>query len=379
MPPSVAQKPLSRPPKKPELKPKAAKPLTARRPARKKAVKAPSRRNPPILYLSLETLALMISGLIGTISILGRAAGWFGGSDLTQSLLPFAGTVLILGILSSLFLAGWLWYRRKIRLWAANGPVLSALVILTVSVAYAGFPGFQADLGRLRSLVGGAEQAGRDSISHQVYAAYRRTNHEEMTLILSRVKPFEEEIHAAAKHYAVDPEVLVGIGVAESSFLPRDSKDGGRGLFQITAVPKRITKDVAQTLSIDKPDPQNPRDNIYLAAATFHHYLGEMKGDLFLGLLAYNIGPRNGGLASIMAQYGARDFFTIQPYLKDLPRDYPIRVLSAALAYRLMRHEGGLPSYQEGENAKAIQALGIPGLDVFSPELLPAATVQKHQ
>ncbi|MEY4685886.1 MAG: hypothetical protein RLZ25_2345 [Pseudomonadota bacterium] len=317
----------------------------------------------------------MVSGLIATISVLGRAAGWFGGSDLTQSLLPFAGTVLILGVLSSLFLAGWVLYRRKIKVWATNGPALSALVILVISVSYAGLPGFQADLGRLRRLVGGAEQAGRDSIAHQVYAAYRKANHDDLALILSRVKPYEEDIHAAAKHYDVDPEVLVGIGVAESSFLPRDSKDGGRGLFQITVVPKPIIKDVAQRLSIERPDPQTPRDNIYLAAATFHHYLREMRGDLFLGLLAYNIGPRNGGLASIMAQYGARDFFTIQPYLKDLPRDYPIRVLSAALAYRLMRHEGGLPPYQDGENAKAIQALGIPGLDVFSPELLPAATL----
>lgn len=375
----MAQKPVSRPRKKPDIKPKAAKPLTARRPVRKKPPKLPSRHFSPVLYLGLETLALIISGLIGTISILGHAAGWFGGTDLTQSLLPFAGTVLILGILSSLFLAGWLWYRRKIKPWATSGPVVSAFVILLMSVAYAGFPGFHADLGQLRSLVGGAEQAGRDSIAHQVYAAYRRANHEDLALILSRVKPFEGDIHAAAGHYEVDPEVLVGIGIAESSFLPRDSKDGGRGLFQITAVPKRVTKDVAQTLSIEKPDPQNPRDNIYLAAATFQYYLREMKGDLFLGLLAYNIGPRNGGLASIMAQYGARDFFTIQPYLKDLPRDYPIRVLSAALAYRLLRNEGGLPSYQEGDNAKAIQALGIPGLDIISPELLPPATVQKHQ
>lgn len=332
-----------------------------------------------MLYLSLEVLALMISGLIGTISILGRAAGWFGGSDLTQSLLPFAGTVLILGVLSSVFLAGWLWYRRKIRSWAINGPMLSALVVLLAAVAYAGSAGFQGDLGRLRRLVGGVEQAGRDSIAHQVYAAYRRANHEDLSLILSRVTPFEADIYAAAKHYDVDPEVLVGIGVAESSFLPRDSKDGGRGLFQITAVPKRVTKEVAQFLSIEKPDPQNPRDNIYLAAATFHHYLGEMKGDLFLGLLAYNIGPRNGGLISIMAQYGARDFFTIQPYLKDLPRDYPIRVLSAALAYRLMRYEGELPPYHEGENARAIQALGIPGLDLWSPELISASSVPKSK
>ncbi|MCK7541491.1 MAG: hypothetical protein MZV63_66720 [Marinilabiliales bacterium] len=68
------------------------------------------------------------------------------------------------------------------------------------------------------------------------------------------------------------------------------------------------------------------------------YYLGEMRGDLFLGLLAYNIGPKNGGLRSIMRQYGARDFVTIQPYLQNLPRDYPIRVLTAALAYRLWAH-----------------------------------------
>jgi hypothetical protein len=89
-----------------------------------------------------------------------------------------------------------------------------------------------------------------------------------------------------------------------------------------------------------------------------------MHGDLFLGLLAYNIGPRNGGLRAIMEQYGARDFVTIQPYLNTLPRDYPIRVLSAALAYRLWRTEGHLPRYEDGGNALHIQSVGIPGLAV---------------
>jgi hypothetical protein len=64
-----------------------------------------------------------------------------------------------------------------------------------------------------------------------------------------------------------------------------------------------------------------------------------------------------------MNQYGARDFYTIQPYLKNLPRDYPIRVLTAALAYRLWRSEGALPRYEDGQNARYIQAIGIPGLD----------------
>ena len=82
----------------------------------------------------------------------------------------------------------------------------------------------------------------------------------------------------------------------------------------------------------------------------------------FLALLAYNIGPKNGGLVSSMEQYGARDFVTIQPYLKHLPRDYPVRVLTHALAYRVWKHEGRLLAYQEDGNAARIQRLGIPGL-----------------
>ena len=90
--------------------------------------------------------------------------------------------------------------------------------------------------------------------------------------------------------------------------------------------------------------------------------MAEMKNDLFLGLLAYNIGPANGGLRFIMQQYGASDFTTIQPYLQTLPRDYPIRVLTYALAFRLWHLEGRLPAYEEGSNALSIQRIGIPGL-----------------
>jgi hypothetical protein len=64
-----------------------------------------------------------------------------------------------------------------------------------------------------------------------------------------------------------------------------------------------------------------------------------------------------------MEQYGARDFVTVQPYLQNLPRDYPIRVLSAALAYRLWHTEGRLPRYEDGTNAVHIQSVGIPGLN----------------
>src|SRR5206468_1645061 len=116
----------------------------------------------------------------------------------------------------------------------------------------------------------------------------------------------------------------------------------------------------ALTRVLERPRVYEP--TVQDAAATLRRYLDEMGGDLFLGLLAYNIGPRNGGLRAIMEQYGARDFATIQPYLNTLPRDYPIRVLSAALAYRLWRTEGRLPRYEDGTNAQHIQGVGVPGL-----------------
>jgi soluble lytic murein transglycosylase-like protein len=358
---------------------RATKPTVRRAPIRKG--KMPPKRGQQaskkfVAYLLIELVSLTLSALIWTISMLGRAANWFGGSDLAQSLIPFAGSVVLLVVVGSLFLAGWFVFRQRIRRFATSGAAILALALLVLSIVYAGFPQFKSDVARLRSLVGGVAQAGQDSIAHQVYAAYRRSNLDDMALILSRVGPYETDIQKAAELYHLNPEVLVGIGITESSFLPRDSKDGGKGLFQITAVPKSVSRDVSKRLGIEAPDPRVARENIYLAAATFAHYLAEMKGDLFLGLLAYNIGPRNGGLTSIMAQYGARDFFTIQPYLKDLPRDYPIRVLSASLAFRLNHEMGGLPRYEEGRNAQVIQAAGIPGLDLWSPELLPSASSQ---
>jgi hypothetical protein len=63
-----------------------------------------------------------------------------------------------------------------------------------------------------------------------------------------------------------------------------------------------------------------------------------------------------------MQQYGATDFATIQPYLQTLPRDYPIRVLTYALAFRLWQKEGKLLAYEQESNAIRIQRMGIPGL-----------------
>jgi hypothetical protein len=246
-----------------------------------------------------------------------------------------------------------------------------ALLAAGGAVWFALDPRFSRHVASLRTLVGGSAEAERVAIAHQVYAAYRRTDLEQMLRVLERARVYEPTVREAAAAFGVDFEVLMGVGAAESAFYPRDSTDGGRGLFQITAPPAIAVTEARRRLGIERLDPLNQRHNAFVAAATFHHYLGEMRGDLFLGLLAYNIGPRNGGLRSIMQQYGARDFITIQPYLQHLPRDYPIRVLCAALACRLWHAQGRLPRYEEGDNALRVQRMGIPGFDQ-SPSLRAA-------
>ena len=257
-----------------------------------------------------------------------------------------------------------------VRWWIAARPWLSRrrLLLPVVLIAAVGGgvlatrPAFVENTDRLRAWLGGPAEAQRQTIAHQVYAAYRRSDLAAVLRILERARVYEPTVHEAASAFGVDPEVLMGVASAESSFYPRDSRDGGRGLFQITAPPADAVDAARERLRVRKLDPLNQRHNAFVAAATLRRYLADMNGDLFLGLLAYNIGPRNGGLRSIMTQYGATDFVTIQPYLQLLPRDYPIRVLSAALAYRLWRRDGTLPRYEEGSNARRIQRVGVPGL-----------------
>ena len=318
--------------------------------------------------IGAEIAALLAAALIGVIAALGRAADWFAGAGLWSRLLPFAGAVLGLGILTAVLLRIWLAARRWLWRRSEMLPVVLAGAILATAIWGATRPAFNRDVASLRMLVGGPAEAERVAIAHQVYAAYRRADRKQLRRILDRARVYEPTVYEAAAAFAVDPEVLIGVGAAESAFYPRDSRDGGRGLFQITSPPPLAVAAARKRLGIDNVDPLNQRHNAFMAAATLNQYLAEMHGDLFLGLLAYNIGPRNGGLRSIMQQYGARDFVTIQPYLQHLPRDYPIRVLSAALAYRLWRTEGKLLPYEDGNNAQHIQSVGIPG---FQPGPLP--------
>lgn len=317
----------------------------------------------------VEAAALLVAALVGVITVLGHFVEWFGVAGTWSHLLSFAAAVLGIGLVTAVLLRGWLAARRQLGRYATLFPAGLALAAAAGAGWFMSRPTFTREVGNLRTLVGGGAEAERVAIAHQVYAAYRRTDPDQMLRVLERARVYEPTVREAAAAFGVDQEVLMGIAAAESAFYPRDSSDGGRGLFQITAPPLIATKQAGQQLGTRRLDPLNQRHNAFVAAATLRFYMAEMRGDLFLGLLAYNIGPRNGGLHSIMRQYGARDFITIQPYLQHLPRDYPIRVLCAALAYRLWRTEGHLPRYEEGDNALRVQQVGIPGLEESPPRL----------
>ncbi len=313
------------------------------------------------ILLSVECLGFAVIGIAAIIVLLGNFADRFSGTSFISNLLPFAGGIFGFIILVAALISVW----KRLRKWLQGKSILlpPALVVGIVLLIGGFVPKeqFIKVFTSFRTLVGGKEEAGRVTLAHQVYAAYRRLDTGQLMKMVNRAGPYSEAIEDAAKASALDVDLLKGLAATESSFLPRTSADGGHGLFQITEAPAVVITEVNRVFSVKSRQMADPRYNAFLGAATLRHYLDEMKGDLFLGLLAYNIGPANGGLRFIMAQYGVTDFITIQPYLLQLPRDYPIRVLSHALAFRIARMEGRLLAYEEGKNALTIQSLGIPG------------------
>jgi len=312
----------------------------------------------------MEAAALVAIGLAATVAALGYAALRFSGLSLTSNLLPFAAVILTLIVGCALLLALWFFIRRwLLRLHPFCAAGLALVLAITCGLAWHQ-PRFLPLYEQFRFLVGGREEVARRQLAHQIYATYRRIAPHDAEAMLAREKLYDDAIAAAAHAYQLDPDLLAGLAAAESSFLPRASADGGDGLFQITSIPQAIIAAVdqrsaqAQASSADA----GQRRNALLGAATLAHCIRLMHDDVFLGLLAYNIGPKNGGLRSIMEQYGAKDFVSIQPYLQYFPRDYPVKVFAWALLFRVARQSGGPLPYQEGSNAARIQAIGIPGL-----------------
>jgi len=327
--------------------------------ARKRSNKITQTR---LWFTVFEMLSLIITTAIGTLLALGYFAQQFSGLDFYTNLLPFAAGIVSLVIFAAIALMLWVQLRKRLIAFTWILPGLVALALATGSARLASQTDYLATFKQLRNLVGGKQQVRSETLAHQIYAAYRRYDAEQLQTIIQRANPYYNVIDEAAKAYQLDPQLLCGLAATESSFLPRQSDDGGKGLFQITVVPTTVMEQVRLRLGINKLSLTDARHNAFIAAGTLKFYLSEMHNDLYLGLLAYNIGPRNGGLRFIMQQYGATDFVTMQPYLQQLPRDYPIRVLSKALAFRLWQQDGKLLAYQEGSNANHIQTLGIPGL-----------------
>jgi len=350
-------------PPKPKPKRKSTAPKKGPSKSRKKKkVPPPGYLQHKLAMLAVELISLSIVAISLIIVLIGYSADRFTGTSFFGSLLPFAFGILLLVLLTLASLLGWWRLRQWLHL---KAEYLSPLVAAGLAIIIGWFTvqdNFALAYGRFRTLVGGKEEAGRVTLEHQIYAAYRRYGTKDLQKMLVRAKKFTPSIEAAAEAFDVDVNILHGIAAAESSFLPKDSADGGRGLFQITQVPKATLEEAAERLEVAKLDLQNPKHNAFVAAATLKHYLDEMHEDLFLALLAYNIGPANGGLRFIMDQYHTSDFTTIQPYLQEMPRGYPVRVLSHALAFRIWREEGKLLAYEEGQNALHIQHIGIPGL-----------------
>jgi Transglycosylase SLT domain len=319
------------------------------------------KRKLPLVGFEIFSLAIALVAII--MVMLGYSAGWFSGTRFFASLLPFAVFTLGLIVLTAVLLIGWWQLRKRLQqLWPPLSSVVAVVFALgIVSVMLLGR--FNHGFENFRNLVGGRQEDRRITLAHQVYAAYRRSDTVQLQKMIDRAQQYAPVIREAARAFDVDVNLLEGIAAAESSFLPRQSKDGGKGLFQITQMPDAVIKQVERYLDVDALSLNDPRQNAYVAAAELKYYLAEMDENLFLGLLAYNIGPANGGLRFIMRQYGVTNFVTIQPYLKQLPRDYPIRVLSYSLAFRLWQQRGKLLAYEEGQNARIIQRIGIPGLE----------------
>ena len=310
----------------------------------------------------LEVGSLISIGVYVLVVLLGYGAEYLTGTSFFYNLLPFALAVLVVVLASALFLRGWWWLRTILGRWHISLVPLLALTLAAGTGILLHMQIFTRPLAQFRLLVGGKAEIRILTLRHQVFAAYRRLDTNEMAKMLLRAQVYAADIEEAAQAFGLDPDLLNGLAAAESSFYPRMSADGGQGLFQITAIPNQAIQQALRHLQVKEPDMALHRHNTFAAAATLRYYLSQMNGNMVLGLLAYNIGPANGGLQFIMQQYSATDFITIQPYLQENPRNYPVRVLAYALAFRINRQEQRLLPYEEGLNAIRVQHIGIPGL-----------------
>ena len=122
----------------------------------------------------IEIICLSVTAIFAIIMLLGHSASRFSGTSFWNNLLPFAIGILGLIVTASIFLIGW-W---KLKKWLSLhseflSPTLSLVLMLLISWLVT-HDQVTLTYGHFRTLVGGKAEAGRRTISHQVYAAYRR-------------------------------------------------------------------------------------------------------------------------------------------------------------------------------------------------------------
>ncbi|MCL1980312.1 MAG: lytic transglycosylase domain-containing protein, partial [Proteobacteria bacterium] len=273
------------PPKRRKTPGKKRSPSTTGKSGRKRRGKQPAISTTGLVAWSLlEILGLAVTAVTGIVVLLGYTAARFSGTDFFSHLLPFSLGVLGLILTGVLLLTGWMRLRRWLRQKFFLLPALIALALALPFGIMALNGNFFFAFNQFRILVGGKEEASRATLAHQVFAAYRRLDPVQLRQLIDRAKPFTQEIDEAAAAFGLDPDLLHGIAAVESSFLPKESKDGGQGLFQITKIPESAMQTAADRLKVATPQIDDHRHNGYLAAATLTHYLAQMRGDLFLGL-----------------------------------------------------------------------------------------------
>ncbi len=155
---------------------------------------------------------------------------------------------------------------------------------------------------------------------------------------------YESEFRTAARLTLYPVAYIAGIAMHESAGCRMDARDwaGGRGLMQITSVPRRrYTDDIAKLLRIRDEEVdyrRNPLHNI-LMGVMYHDDLERELGSRQHGLLAYNMGA--GGVRKKARKLGWNggeplpSIVELKPYLahnaRMKPRAYVQKVLASVI------------------------------------------------
>ena len=304
--------------------------------------------------------------LVAAVAALGRGAERFAGVGLWANLLPFAAVAVVFGLGLAVAAA---------RLARGSAPGSSrarrpapARRRDSPSRLAASWWATQPRVSARPACVCGRPSAEppRPSAWRSPTRSSPRTavaDRQALARMLERARRTSPSVHEAAAAFGIDPEVLDGRRrgriVASSRAA---SADGGRGLFRSRHRPRTPSRPCAAGSASPRPTRTIPGRTPGSPPQRWRATSRDMDGDLFLGLLAYNIGPHK---RRPPLDHGPvrRARFRHHP---ALPPAAPAR-LSGTRAVRRRspigsgRAEAALPAYEVGDNAAAHPAPRRPG------------------